>query len=114
MTITLQLLLVLLLRMMCSIALPLSCRLYCVDVSWCGWIRTRVKAAMKQLKHRGPPLLFTMHLCLVGSKSMDFDIQWLERHAKDIGKHREDVEAAIGMGPSPSFICTSILKADNS
>ena len=89
---------------MVSIVSSLLCRRVVV------WTRTHVKDAMKQLKYRGPPLLFTMHLCLVGSKSMNFDIQWLERHAKDIGKRRKAVEAAIGMGPSPAFICTSILK----
>ena len=69
-----------------------------------------VKDAMKELKYKGPPLLFTMHLCLVGSKSMNFDIQWLEKHAKDIEERRKVVEADIGMGPSPTFTCTSILK----
>ena len=90
--------------MMFSIALHLLCR--CVVV----WNRMHVKDVMKQVKYRGPPLLFTMHLCLVGSKSMNFDIQWLEKHAKVIGKRQKAAEAAIGAGPSPAFTCTSLLK----
>ena len=74
------------------------------------YYRMPIKEAMKQLKYKGPPLLFTMHLCLVGSKSMNFDSRWLERHATEIEKCHKAVEAAIGMGPTPTFICTSILK----
>ena len=74
------------------------------------WPRMPVKEAMKQAKYTGPALLFTMNLCLVGSKSMNFDIKWLERHANDIDKRHKDVEAEIGMGPTPASICTGILK----
>ena len=72
--------------------------------------RTPVKTVMKQLKYTGPPLLFTMHLCLVASKNMNFDILWLDRHIKDIAKHQKAVEAAVGMGPTPTFVCTGILR----
>ena len=46
-----------------------SCDCYlCRRVAVCTR-RTLVKDAMRELKYRGPPLLFTMHLCLGGVRA---------------------------------------------
>ena len=69
-----------------------------------------IKAAMAEVKYAGEPALFTMHLCMLGSKDMDFDIVWLQKHVEDIVAIRQSVEQGSGMSPTPGFCCLQVLR----
>ena len=73
-----------------------------------------MKQAMAACKYNGPPQLFTMFLCLVGSKNMNYDIAWLEKHAACIKKTHASMEAEAGMSPIPAAVCLEVLRCTRS
>ena len=68
-----------------------------------------ISAAMSKCGYSASPALFTMHLCLLGSKDMNYDLAWLRRHAKDIAEKRERLASEIHMSPIPSSCCLAVL-----
>ena len=69
-----------------------------------------IKHAMAEVKYSGPPELFTMMLCMVGSKDMNFDAAWLEKHVSDIAAVRQAEEANSGLTPTPGHCCFQVLR----
>ena len=68
-----------------------------------------ISAAMSECRYSASPALFTMHLCLIGSKDMNYDLAWLRRHATDIVEKRKRLASEIHMSPTPSSCCLAVL-----
>ena len=62
----------------------------------------------KQAKYCGPPELFTMHLCLIGAKGMNFELSWLQKHVQNIIRVKANVTAQINMSPTPLWCCSQL------
>ena len=68
-----------------------------------------IREAMDLCKYSGSPALFTMHLCMIGSKDMNYDLKWLQRHAGDIAQKRKRLASDIHMSPTPASCCLAVL-----
>ena len=69
-----------------------------------------IKTAMAKVCHSGRPELFTMFLCLIGSKGMNFDLAWLQFHSGELTAARQAVEKKFRMPPTPLFCCLSVSR----
>lgn len=69
----------------------------------------QIKEAMALCKYAGPPALFTMHLCLVGSKDMNFDLRWLETMKPRIAAKQKSILTDVKIAPTPGYCCLSVL-----
>ena len=67
--------------------------------------------AMALCKYAGPPALFTMQLCLMGSKDMNFDFRWLETMAPRIAATQQSILEDVKIAPTPCYCCLSVLHA---
>ena len=65
---------------------------------------------MAEVCYAGRPELFTMFLCMIGSKGMNFDLAWLQSHWGDITAARQSVEKEIHMPPTRRFCSLSVLR----
>ena len=73
----------------------------------------QIKEAMALCTYAGPPALFTMHLCLMGSKDMNFDLRWLETMAPRIAAKQQSILEDVKIAPTPSYCCLSVLHECN-
>ena len=65
--------------------------------------------AMAEVGYSGRPELFTMFLCMVGSKGMNFDLAWLQSHLEDFKALQQAVGQEANLTPTPCFCCLSVL-----
>ena len=68
-----------------------------------------IRAAMSECKYSAAPALFTMHLCMIGSKDMNYDLTWLRKHAADVAQKRKLLASEIHMSPTPASCCLAVL-----
>ena len=78
--------------------------------NWLGLFKHgNISDAMSECKYTASPIYFTMYLCTIGSKDMNFDLERLRRHSGEIAQKRKDVESEIHMSPTPASCCSAVL-----